>query len=399
VVLNRNYRSTRQILAGAYGVVSHNRKRKAKDITSAAGDGDPIVTFKADDEEEEAQWVAQTILDHEKYRQFRFSDHALLFRTNVMMRRFEEALRNNRIPYRIQGSMSFFDRKEIKDVVSYMRFFANPDDEISLVRVLKVPGKGIGSSTLEALEFFAAARGCSLWESVRRNGENERIGAQQKEVLTQFVHFFSCYDTRFRAGDLSASLHDCLEQCGYFGHLKRAYSESDDAVERRENIDEIIHGLETWEHKNRRRSPRLSGYLHEISLMTADIEDEREEKKSGTTLMTIHRAKGLEFPVVIVPSLDNAMFPSPRSVDEGHIDEERRLFYVAMTRAQRMLILTWPTTKVFRKREMTVSPTQFLTEIPEEFLDGPLGAKQDQEYKEYAEDFFKQMVHRFGAAG
>ena len=175
-------------------------------------------------------------------------------------------------------------------------------------------------------------------------------------------------------------------------HLARASKDDDNPERRRENIEEFIHGIETFEHKYKRKKPTLSGYLHEIALVTSeDEDDDRNRKSSRTVLMTLHKSKGLEFPVVFLAGLDRDYIPSPRAVEEGNIDEERRLFYVGMTRARRRLYLTYPGTKVSYGKVRQVIPSPFLHEIPEEFLDGKIGEKQDEEKQLFMDDFFKQM--------
>ncbi|MBN1576027.1 MAG: UvrD-helicase domain-containing protein [Chitinispirillaceae bacterium] len=398
VVLDKNYRSTRQILEGAHAVVSRNRVRKIKLITAVAGDGDPIMHYKGDDEEDEAAWIAATITGHHKNTRFRYGDHAILLRTNAMMRRYEEELRRKKVPYKVSGAMSFFERREIKDVFSYLRFFANPHDELSLMRVLKVPHKGISPTTLEQLDDLAALRKMSLWNAFERHPAVEKIGPDQHERIEAFLAFHRRFNERFAAGHLAATTRDLLADTGYTAHLARATKEDDDSQRRKENVEEIIHGIETYEHKHQRKTPTLSGYLQEIALITA--EEEEEEKDAGqqnrkVVLMTLHRSKGLEFPVVFLAGLDRDFIPSPRAIEEGKIDEERRLFYVGMTRAQKRLYLTYPGTKVFRGKMRMVTPCTFLNEIPEEFLDGKIGERQDEEKQQYFEDFFKEMKLKF----
>ena len=398
VILDRNYRSTRQILEGAHAVVAHNRVRKIKHITAEAGDGDPIMHYKGDDEQDEAVWIADCIAGHHKGNRFSYSDHAILLRTNAMMRRYEEELRIKRIPYKVSGAMSFFERKEIKDVVAYLRFFANPHDELSLLRVLKVPHKGITPTTLSHLDDLAALRKISLWDAIEKHADMDKISSDQHDKVNVFLTFFVEFSSRFATGQLSATTRDLLDATGYTALLARASKEDENPERRKENIEELIHGIETYEHKHKRKTPTLSGYLQEIALITGDEEeDDKDRKKRGTVLMTLHKSKGLEFPVVFLAGLDRDYIPSPRAVEEGNIDEERRLFYVGMTRARKRLYLTYPGTKVSYGKVRQVIPCPFLYEIPEEFLDGKIGEKQDEEKQQYLDDFFKQMQLKFGS--
>ncbi|MFP4164467.1 MAG: ATP-dependent helicase [Chitinispirillaceae bacterium] len=397
VILDKNYRSTTQILNAAHAVVSKNRIRKFKEIVAVAGEGDPIFHYKGDDETDEAEWIAQKIADNEKHTSFRFNDHAILLRTNAMMRRYEEELRRCKIPYTVSGALSFYDRKEIKDVISYLRFFSNPHDELSLLRVLKVPSKGLGKVTMEKIDDLAALRKISLWDAILRYEEIQSITADQQKKLDAFINFYQRFNKLFESGLLSSTFRTILTECGYFELLKRAYKEEGEAEKRLENVEEMVHGLEIYEAKFKRKKPTLSGYLQEIALMATDDNEDDEKQKNSVTLMTFHKSKGLEFPVVFLAGLDREVIPSPRAVAEGQIEEERRLFYVGMTRAQKILYLTYPGQKVFRKKLKKVTPCPFLMEIPEEFLEGKIGERQDEEKMEYIDDFFKQMKTKFGS--
>ena len=398
VVLDKNYRSTRQILEGAHAVVARNRIRKIKHITAVAGDGDPIMHYKGDDEEDEASWIAETIADHHKATRFRHGDHAILLRTNAMMRRYEEELRKKKIPYKVSGAMSFFERKEVKDVLSYLRFFANPLDELSLLRVLKVPYKGITPTTLERLDELASLRKTGLWDAFEKHIDARHVSPDQHERIEAFLALYRRFDERFRTGRLAATLRDLLADTGYTNHLARATKEDGDPQRRKENVEEIIHGIETFEHRQRRKAPTLAGYLQELALIATEEDDEEEGVKNRkVVLMTLHKSKGLEFPVVFLAGLDSDYIPSPRALEEGKLDEERRLFYVGMTRAQKRLYLTYPGTKVFRCKMRPVIPCPFLREIPEEFLDGRIGERQDEEKQQYFDDFFRDMKLKFAA--
>ncbi len=396
VILDKNYRSTHQILAGAHAVVSNNRIRKHKQITAVSGDGDPIMHYKGDDEEDEAVWIAEKIAEHNEHTSFGYVDHAILLRTNAMMRRYEEQLRKKAVPYTVSGATSFYERKEIKDIISYLRFFANSHDELSMMRVLKVPNKGITPSTLEQLDDLAAFRKMSLWDAMNRHSTLDKISEDQHLKIDSFIAFFNKFNEQFSNSSLTLTVKSILQETGYLEHLKRAYKEDDDYKRRLENIEEMIHGIELYENKFRRKKPTLAGYLQEIALITSETDEETENKpRKGVVLMTFHKSKGLEFPVVFLAGLDSTYIPSPRALEEGKIDEERRLFYVGMTRAQKRLFLTYPGTKVYRGKIRSVTPCPFLREIPEEFLDGKIGEKQDQEKMEFIEDFFKQMKQKF----
>jgi superfamily I DNA/RNA helicase len=396
VVLDKNYRSTPSILGGASAVIAHNRRRTPKNVTAAAVDGEPIMHYVGDDEEEEARWIADKIAFHHAHSSVCLSGHAILLRTNALSRRYELALREKKIPYTVSGSISFFERKEIKDLLAYLRFFSNPQDELSLMRVLKVPNKGITPSSLEALDEAAAGRKMSLWDAILRHADNQKILPEQHATIQRFLAFYREYEGALKERDLAATIHRMLDACGYMAALKRAARDDAEYAERLANVEEILHGLETFESKNKRKNPTIERFLQELALSASDDEaDEDDGKKRGVSLMTLHKSKGLEFPVVFLAGLDRDVIPSPRSVQEGNIEEERRLFYVGMTRAQKKLFLTYAATKVFRGKARRVVPCQFLSEIPEGFLDGKIGEQYKAEKEQFLNDFFAKMKLKF----
>ena len=398
IVLDTNYRSTRNILDGAMAVVSHNRKRTIKQIVAAQGDGAPITLYKADDEEEEVDWISTTIREHVQKGLFAFRDHALLMRTNGMMGRFEEGLRRNKVPYCVFGATSFFDRKEVRDILAYLRFFANTSDELSLQRVLKVPDRGVAPSTLEKLDEYASARRMGLWDAICRHQDIDAAPVQH-ERLSAFLSFYHKHSPEFAKGRLSVTLRRILDECDYEKLLARASKDDNAASFRLGNVEEIINGLEQFEKRAKEQPAHLTEYLRELALVKNEESEDGDNADKGIRVMTLHKAKGLEFPVVFLCNLDDAIMPSPRTVAEGGIEEERRLFYVGMTRAQKRLILTYPATKEFRKKIIEVTPCRFIREIPGEFLDSNLVKQHDQRKEEYVTDFFESMKKQFAEKG
>jgi DNA helicase II / ATP-dependent DNA helicase PcrA len=400
VILDQNYRSTRQILEGAHAVVSKNRMRTPKKLVAVVGDGEPIMHYKADDEEEEAEWIAARIREHVEQNLFACRDHALLLRTNALMRRFEEAFRRNKVPYRTIGASSFFDRKEIRDVVAYMRFFANHDDELSLERMLKVPNKGIVKTSIEALDQLAATRKISLWKAIEHCDDIDGLKDEQKVRVGEFRDFCRRHAEIIEKEPLGTAFRQVLEACGYMEHMRNAAGLGDKEKDRLENVEEMLRGLESFQSRGEKTGKnRLADYLHELTLLSSEEdEDSQKSGRNAVSIMTLHKAKGLEFPVVFLAALDDSVIPSPRTVQEGKIDEERRLFYVGMTRARKRLYLTFPATKALRGKMLKVTPSRFIWEIPEEFLDGKIGEKSGIDREEFLEGFFRQMQEQLGGA-
>lgn len=395
VVLQHNYRSTRQIVEGALGVVSRNQKRKIKKVSSARGDGPLIATFKANNEEDEAKWLVEEIIENKK-KGIPLRNHAILLRTNALMRRFEEELRINRVAYTIYGAMSFFDRKEIMDVFAYLRFFANTQDELSLMRVLKVPNKGITPSTLEKLEDLAGTRRISLWQAFNQYKHAAMIPDIQKERIEHFINFFNRYHGQFKKGTLADTCRKMLHECGYFETLQRAYKNDKSLTIRLENIDELIHALELYGKKHRQKKEHiLSSFVQDYTMLMGDNQDEGKNNKNSVALMTLHKSKGLEFPIVFMPVLDDTVIPSAKACAQGNIEEERRLFYVGMTRSQKQLYLSCAKEKLFRNNYKTIKPSRFIFEIPEEFIDGKFGEREDEENQKICADLFAELKNRF----
>ncbi|HAJ78425.1 MAG TPA: ATP-dependent DNA helicase PcrA [Fibrobacteres bacterium] len=398
VVLDANYRSTRSILDGAMAVVSRNRKRTFKKITAAAGEGDLILVYKGEDEEEETDWISQTIRDNVEHSLYPLKDHALLMRTNAMMRRFEEGFLRNKIPYKVYGAMSFSDRKEVKDILAYLRFFANTSDELSFQRVLKVPDRGISSTTMEKLDDLAGSRRMGLWDAMLRHNDIDGQPVQH-ERCSAFISFYHLHAPHFAKGELSQTIRNILNECDYIHLLERASKDDNAAAMRTENVEEIIRGIEIYEKRVRTGAPTLSGYLQELMLTKNDESDDEPSSENGVKIMTLHKAKGLEFPVVFLCNMDDSVMPSPKAIAEGSIEEERRLFYVGMTRARKRLIITYPALKEFRKRSITVTPCRFIREIPEEFVDNEFTLQKEAEREQYAADFFEGMRKKFAEKG
>ncbi|ERP31682.1 ATP-dependent helicase [Chitinivibrio alkaliphilus] len=394
IYLTTNYRSSEEIVQGAQGVVQKNRERKAKTIISHRGSHDPIVTYRGDDEDDEVQWVVDQVYEFHRTGQYCYDQQALLFRTNAHMRRFEEELRLRRIPYHIHGGTSFFDRKEVKDILAYLHFFNNQEDELSLQRVLKVPDRGISAASLKAAEELCIERSCSLWETFLRPRDIHGLQGMQCEKIGEFASFAQPYITAFQKGENLAGLLDkLLNHIQYRETVRKIYGKEKSLEPRLANIDELCHAMDQYVYtaKKKGSSPTLGEFLQHFTI----IKGQETDQGSGLTLLTLHKSKGLEFPVVFMVLLDDAVIPSPKALEGGGLEEERRLFYVGMTRAMEKLFLTYPKSKVFRNKSLEVRESRFIHEIPLEYLDAPPGEKEEEEFQEFSQNFFKEMQEKF----
>jgi DNA helicase-2/ATP-dependent DNA helicase PcrA len=358
--LEQNYRSTKKILAAASAVVAHNQLRKGKDLWTHNSSGEQIINLEAAEAEEEAMFVAEKILQHHKTKpNIRI---AVLYRTNFLSRVIEEKLRRYNMKYRIVGGFSFYERAEIKDLISYLTVSLNPHDSVHLLRVINTPVRGIGRTTTDALEELAVEHGTSLWGAVEIAVREQRLPLRTIRALESFYQMLS--ESVRAAEELSsfALLEKIVRSTHYIEMLQE--EGTDEAESRIENIRELL----TAAQESHERNESLREFLDHAALVSdQDAYDER----ALISLMTLHTAKGLEFPVVFIIGLEDGLFPHNRSIMEPlQLEEERRLFYVGMTRAEEMLYLTsCRYRRYFGNMEQQISePSRFLREIPEELL-------------------------------
>ena len=362
--LEKNYRSTQQILDAATSVVTHNDRRAKKNLVAANGSGDLLGLFETRDELEEADAIISALEKEIKLNKRTFSDFSVLYRTNAQSRALEDSFRRMGIPYNIVGSIRFYDRKEVKDVLAYLRLVINLRDTISLRRIVNFPPRGIGMKTLDKCVQKADIDKIELFD-VLKNAEKLAIRGKKSESLTSFYELIKkYYDLRKKlsANELTRSL---IEEAG----VLKLFKESTDPVDRErfENVTELLNSIDEFCQK--RPDSTLSDFLEEISLLS-DI-DHWNDSDNRVTLMTVHSSKGLEFPVVFVSGLDDGLFPLYNAMDtkEG-LEEERRLFYVALTRAQERVFLLYATNRRRMGGENVLGmPSRFISEIPNEYLE------------------------------
>jgi len=401
VKLEQNYRSTGTILAAANSVIRNNPKRKEKTLWTNAGKGRPIDLVLASDDEEEAATVVERIQTECFRHNLSYGDFAILYRTNAQSRPFEEQLRFEGIPYVLIGGMQFYERKEVKDSLCYLRAINNPDDEQALLRIANFPRRGIGDSTLLRLNQWSQEQQVTLFEAFGRVGEIEGIAVAARDRVAAFHELLAGEIARFRLrGRLAERMGELFKLLGIEDELFRTIEEPKVARRRAENVEQIINSLTAYE--SRTMNPTLSGFLEKVSLMDEDRfagRDKKEKDQDAVTLMSLHSSKGLEFPFVFLVGLEEEILPHRRSIYEDFsVDEERRLCYVGITRARRHLTMTrCLSRKKYGKLEERV-PSRFLAEIPPELLNQEGAAQEStpEEADRLAREAFAKMKSMFG---
>jgi DNA helicase-2/ATP-dependent DNA helicase PcrA len=381
VTLDQNYRSTPTILLAANGLIAHNADRKGKRLWSGLGDGERVEVFAAGDEHEEAAFIVSTIRMLGVRESVRYHDVGVLVRANHLTRAIEEEFLKERIPYRVSGGMSFFERQEVRDLLAYLRLAANHDDDVSLLRIINTPRRGIGRKALEKAVETAGRRGCSLFSAFTALAVDGGLEERARESVQEFLDLVAEYRDRFlgRKAKLSQTLGDLVEAIGYWPHLVSEHKNQETARWKYGNVEALAGSLADYERDPDTTEPSLFDWLSRVALASRD--DLTEEDPSGkVNLMTIHAAKGLEFPVVFVAGVEKDIIPHSRSLAEpepdsyespGSVEEERRLFYVAITRAQRRLYLSHCASRRRMGKESVCEPSPFIDELPGECLTSP----------------------------
>lgn len=367
IFLEQNYRSTSTILNAANSVIANNTGRKAKNLWTDQGEGAKIKLYQADSEHEEGYYIASEI-NQGRGMGRSFSDYAVLYRTNAQSRVVEETLIKSDIPYQIIGGIKFYDRKEIKDVLAYLRLISNPDDDISLTRIINVPKRGIGTTTLDRLSEKAAERNISIFSMLAEANALE-ISGRAKNTLEDFRDMITNIHNMVEYLSVTELTEQILERTGYRRELEREGTLESQA--RLENIDEFISVTMEFEKRNEDKS--LVSFLTDLALI-ADI-DSMDKPDDGSSqdavvLMTMHSAKGLEFPNVFIVGMEEGVFPHSRAfMDNEELEEERRLAYVGITRAEAQLYLSCARMRTLFGRTNSNAPSRFLKEIPEQLLE------------------------------
>lgn len=370
--LERNYRSTQRIVQAANSLIRHNERQIPKDVYSCNAEGDKLSVKPAYSDREEAIIVCNEIKRIKRIDKCGYNDFAVLYRTNSQSRSFEEAMRKVSIPYKIYGGLSFYQRKEIKDVIAYFRLIVNPDDEEAFKRIINYPKRGIGDTTVGKIASVASENGVSLWQVIC---EPSLYGFKPSKAtlakLGAFRELISGFIAKFVTADAYTLGVEVVKLSGISADIYQ--DRTPENVARQENVEELLGSIqefvESRKEEGRVDDVRLTDFLQEVSLQT-DLESDEGSDGERVSLMTVHSAKGLEFPVVFVVGLEENIFPSSLSMgSKRELEEERRLLYVAITRAERHCILTYAKNRYrYGKVEME-SPSRFLTDIAREFVD------------------------------
>ena len=363
VTLETNYRSTETILRCANRLIQHNTGRHEKTLRSAMGEGEPISLVTMRDEEVEADKVVQ-LIDEMVKAGHALDEFAILFRTAIQARAIETELRLRDIPYTLVGGMSFFDRKEVRDVMAYLRLLVDPDDEQALVRIINSPPRGVGKTTLERVTAYATEKGISVGNAFDQGDQIEGVKGSRCEPIQRLR--LRLKTLRGLYPDSSQNLVKLVEQTiqevGYEEEVRRCYSDPEEAKKRWEGVEEVLNAAQN--HARKRKHPKLQRFLDELLLSAEDRDDpEKASKRLSVTLMTLHASKGLEFPRVFLVGLEEGILPHVRSVQEDTIEEERRLAYVGITRAQKFLQLSWCQTRARGGQDLTRHMSRFLLEL------------------------------------
>ncbi len=362
VLLEQNYRSSQTILDAANAVIAQNFGRKPKNLFTEAGPGDQITKFHADDEVDESQFVANELARLHDRGDYRWGDMAVFYRTNAQSRVLEEYLMRVGIPYKVIGGTRFYDRKEIKDAVAYLKAVANPSDEVSLKRVLNTPKRGIGDTSVSKIDNYARAHGYTFMQALER-ADDAGVSGTAVKGIAGFLQLVASFTHEIDKGPAPA-LEAILRDTGYVAELED--QRSIEAEGRVENLQELVGVARQFE--------TVDEFLEQVSLVSDA--DEVDDDESSVTLMTLHAAKGLEFPVVVMLGLEDGMFPHLRALtDPDELEEERRLCYVGITRAEERLYMTHAWSRMIFGSSQYNPPSRFLDEIPEELITEAEGSR------------------------
>jgi len=393
VKLEENYRSTNHILRLANSLILHNRDRREKTLWSGLGEGEKTRIVSMPDAETEAEWVIANIQEGNRIHGRPWEDFAILFRMNTQSRAMEERLREADIPYKVIGGQSFYERREVKDILAYLCLFLNHDDDISLLRVVSTPPRGIGQGTMALATEFSIVHKMSIYETLNDLEFLSDLSRRAQNAIQVFTDFINKYSdvAHTDSANYASMTEELIAEISYMDFVKRNCKSPEEVDGRRRNIAELIEGMHHHVSKSKRG---LRGFLDSVSLMQ-DREDDQDKdgKGIGVSLITMHAAKGLEFPVCHIIGAEQGILPHSRSVDEGNLSEERRLFYVGITRAKEELTITWCHLRKRWGDKVPCLPSSFFKELDnEEFIQTDHDTLANEPADEdFAQDYFAKM--------
>ncbi len=401
--LEQNYRSTQTILGGANAVIEHNRGRMGKSLWSDGSDGDPITVYAAFNERDEAYYIMSIIKEWVREKGS-YADIAILYRSNAQSRILEEHLIDHQIAYRIYGGVKFFDRVEIRDALAYLRLIANRNDDAAFERVVNTPTRGIGNTTLQTLRDAARDSGVPLWQSACHLIDNKLLSSRASSALNNFLHLIDTLDQETNTLGLGEQCDHILHRSGLLAHYKKDSSEK--GLSRVENLEELVNAMSQFKQEEDAevQLAPLAAFLAHVALETS--EGQAEANSDSVNLMTLHAAKGLEFPMVVIAGMEENLFPHRMSIEEPRgLEEERRLCYVGMTRAMKKLYMTHAETRRLHGHETFNKASRFLSEVPADFTDHvrptasvsrPTGYSRNSGYSGSSSFYAKKSVLRKG---
>ncbi|HAT9399167.1 DNA helicase II [Legionella pneumophila] len=365
--LEQNYRSTAMILNAANALIHNNSTRMGKELWTAGSEGEKILVYSAFNELDEARFVTERI-GMELNQGASADEIAVLYRSNAQSRVLEEALLRAGIAYRIYGGVRFFDRAEIKDTLAYLRLLVNPNDDTAFERVVNFPTRGIGEKTLDEVRQYARAEQCSLWEASKGILQSTGLGQRGSLALAKFIDLIEKLQVLVANKELDEQISDVIQHSGLYAHFSKI--KGDKSESRVDNLQELINAAKQfrYEYDEEEELPLVNSFLAHASLESGELQADEHER--SVHLMTLHAAKGLEFPIVFLVGMEEGIFPGRQSIEEpGRLEEERRLCYVGMTRAMRKLVLSYAEVRRQYGREEYHRSSRFLREIPQQFLD------------------------------
>ena len=363
--LEHNYRSSEAIIHTANSLIVHNAGRREKQLRSVKSAGENVRIISMPGDEEEGEFIANEIIDLHRVDKKPLEDIAILFRTNSQCRHLEMALREQEIPYRMIGAQSFYDKREVRDILAYLQVLANPSADVPLLRIMNAPPRGIGQAAAVILTDTSRERGGSVWEAM--GTEAEGLSSRASKSVGEFTELILKYRERMTGGleDMGAVLLDMMEETGYVEWVKRNSKNEQEMDMRRSSIDDVVQQLKDASKKGM----TLQKFLDRSALARDRESDNDIEKQRGVTLITLHASKGLEYPIVYLVGLEEGILPHKRSIEEGTTDEERRLLYVGITRAQDKLTLTWCSVRKKWGQEHAGEASKFLMELDDKYVE------------------------------